>query len=99
MLIVEKNETIIGSKKPIAVRFTAPWCGPCKVFAPVFDSLESEFPNVNFAKCDVDAYPNIATNFKIKVVPSVLVLKEGNILAEYYGIQSKDTLRKCLKTL
>ena len=81
------------------VDFYASWCGPCKVFAPIFDELESEFENVTFAKCSVDKYPNIAQHFRAMSIPNIIVIKDGNIIKQFIGLQSKDTIRRCLKTL
>jgi thioredoxin 1 len=99
MLIIEYENQILKSEKPMIVDFHAPWCGPCKAFEPMFNELESEFDNVVFAKCSVDKYPNIAAEFRAMSIPNIIVVKDGNIVKQFVGLQSKDTIRQCLKIL
>ena len=99
MLIIEYEDQILKSEKPIIVDFHARGCGPCRAFEPIFDELESEFENITFAKCTVDEYPNIATTFFAMSIPNIIVVKDGNIEKQFVGFQSKDTIRQCLKTL
>ena len=99
MLIIEYEDQILKSEKPIIVDFHARGCGPCKAFELIFDELESEFENISFAKCSVDVYPSIARHFRVSSIPNITVIKDGNIEKQFIGLQSKDTIRQCLKTL
>jgi thioredoxin 1 len=58
-------------------RFTASWCGPCRMLKPVFNQLETQFPEVKFETYDVDVNPEVITNLNIKSVPMVLMFKEN----------------------
>jgi thioredoxin 1 len=98
MIEITENSELLGKGK-ILVDFWAPWCGPCKAIAPILEELESEYINIKFAKCNVDDYSNIAQNFNIKAVPTILVIKDGDIIQQFVGIQPKSAIEKCLDKL
>jgi thioredoxin len=77
-------ETVDQNTKLI-VRFTAPWCGPCKTFAPVFDKAAEETSGMTFAVLDVDDNQDIATEFGIRGVPSVVFFKDGEVAYRMMG--------------
>ena len=80
------------------IRFTAPWCAPCKMLAPVLQGIAQEFPNVKFEVIDVDNNPDMAQHFKIRNIPSVLILNnEDEILHTFVGVQSKQTYVDAIK--
>jgi len=99
MIEITENSELISKQGKIVVDFWAPWCGPCRAIAPILKQLESEYINIKFAKCNVDDWPNIAQNFNIKAIPTVLVINDGNIVQQFVGIQSKSTIEKCLDKL
>ncbi|WP_374076813.1 thioredoxin [Bdellovibrio bacteriovorus] len=70
---VEKNQLVI-------IDFWAAWCGPCRRFAPIFESVALKHPDVIFAKLDTEAQPELAANFEIKSIPTIAVIKEGDII-------------------
>lgn len=74
------------------MRFTASWCQPCKMLAPILQGLTQDFPTVKFEVIDVDSNPDMAHHFKIRNIPSVILLnKEDEILKTLVGIHSKQT--------
>lgn len=72
-------------------RFTAPWCGPCKMLAPVMNSLQQELPDVDFETIDVDRYPDEAQQFGIRSVPTVIIIKDGVKKNTILGVNPKNT--------
>jgi len=66
-------------------RFTAPWCAPCRMLAPIFKSIEAEMPTVHFETVDIDDNPGDATKYGIRSVPTVLILKDGEVRHRIIG--------------
>lgn len=76
------DEFIGSTDLPVVIDFWAPWCGPCKLLAPIIDELGPEMSNeVLFAKINIDEYPSFVEKFMIATIPALVVLKNG----EYVG--------------
>lgn len=73
------DEFINSSELPVVVDLWAPWCGPCKLIAPILDEIASEcVSEVRIAKINVDDYPEYAKKFDVQTIPALVVLKNGN---------------------
>ncbi|XP_042502284.1 thioredoxin H-type-like [Macadamia integrifolia] len=81
------------SKKLIVVDFTASWCGPCRIMAPILAELAKKLPNVTFLKVDVDELKSIATDWAVEAMPTFVFLKEGKIVDKIVGAK-KDELHQ-----
>lgn len=92
-LTTEKyNETVKNTKGLLVVDFWASWCGPCKMLAPIIDELEAEMPDVVFAKVNVDEEVQPALENNITSIPTLLFIKDGEIVNKSVGLVSKDEL-------
>ena len=81
------------------MRFTAPWCAPCKMLAPVLNDIMEQFPDVVFEMVDVDNNPDLAQHFNIRSVPTVLIVNtDEKILHTFIGVQSRQTYIEAIKT-
>ena len=88
------NDAINNNDTPILVDFWAPWCGPCRAVAPVLDNLADEFEGkVAIAKIDVDANPETAAALGIRGIPTLLVFKNGEKVAQHVGAASYTQLK------
>ena len=94
MKIVNKSEfeSIIKDGYTL-VDFFATWCGPCKMLGPVLEELDGEFPNVDFIKVDVDQEEGLAQQYNVMSIPTVFILKDGEIVAKTGGMQPKSTMK------
>jgi thioredoxin len=79
------------------VKFSAEWCVPCKMAARTIESVHSDFPSVTFTEIDTDDSPDLAHNYKIKSVPTVIVFKDNKEIERFVGSISADKLRKSLE--
>src|SRR6266481_6670126 len=94
------DQTISQSPLPILVHFSASWCGPCRMIAPVLDEIAKEQDDVvKIAKVDVDANPSLSSRFEIRRVPTLLFFKGGGVRDQVVGLTSKADLISRLKTL
>jgi thioredoxin 1 len=89
---------IINSEIPVLVDFYAEWCGPCKVQSPILKEIASEMGDkVKIIKIDVDKNQQIATQYNIQGVPTLMLFKNGNTVWRQSGVSSKDELKQILK--
>jgi len=90
------NEKI--SESPIAIiDFWAPWCGPCKSFAPIFEKVAAENPDILFGKVNTEEEQQIAAEFQIRSIPTVMVIKEGIIVFNQAGMLPEEALKDIIK--
>jgi thioredoxin 1 len=89
------EEKVLKSEQPVFVDFWAPWCGPCRMVAPIVDELADEYEGkVTFLKMDTDDNPRIATQLGIRSIPAMLVFKDGQQVQAIVGFQPKNQLKK-----
>lgn len=89
---------IISGDTPVLVDFYANWCGPCKIMSPIVDEIKNEFGNrIRVLKIDVDKNAPVATKFKIKGIPTLLLFKQGEIVWRNAGVVLKDELIQVIK--
>lgn len=82
------------------VDFTATWCGPCQVLGPIVDKLATEFNGkVKVGKCDIDKNPDIAGEFGVMGVPTLVFFKDGEVVDQHVGLLAEDALRDKLSGL
>ncbi|MCL2574741.1 MAG: thioredoxin [Defluviitaleaceae bacterium] len=94
-----QNE-VIKSEMPVVVDFFATWCGPCKLIAPVLDQLAEEFDGTaKIVKLDVDQAKEIAIEYGVKSVPTLIFFKDGEIADKVVGAQPKAELKSKISAM
>lgn len=88
---------VLTAEQPVAVLFSAVWCGPCRHFSPTVERVGAELGDaIALVKVDVDASPELAARYGVRSVPTLVVLKGGEVAARQVGTISEVALRKLL---
>ncbi len=86
-------------KELLIVDFFATWCGPCKMMEPVFEELVNDLKDLEVLKVDVDKYNEIAREYQVMSIPTIIVFKNGNVVDSKVGYMPKELLVKWVETL
>ena len=88
---------VLGSDKPVLVDFFATWCGPCKMMAPVIEELAGMYEGrAKVGKLNVDLNEEIAMKYGVMSIPTLLVIKNGQVVGKMVGVQSKEAVMAAL---
>ncbi len=86
---------VLKSDKPTLVDFWAPWCGPCQMMGPIIEELAKEMGDkAKIGKLNVDENPQIAQNFSVMSIPTIMIFKGGKMVKQLVGVQSKEALKE-----
>ena len=86
--VIKKGITIVD--------FWASWCNPCRMLAPIFEDLSSEYKKVTFAKLNTEEYPEIAANYEVMSIPCLIIFNNGKEIDRITGFMPKDSLKQQL---
>ena len=93
-------ESLKNGQQPLVVDFWATWCGPCRMVAPIIAELAKEYDGqITVGKCDVEENDDLAAEFGIRNIPTIIFMKDGQVVDKVVGAVSKATLDEKFKAL
>jgi thioredoxin 1 len=94
------DNTVHNSDVPVLVDFWAPWCGPCKMIAPIIEEIAGEYTDkAKICKLDTDEARDSAMEFGISAIPTIILFKDGQVQKKWVGLTSKKDLTEAIDEL
>ena len=86
------HNEVLNSDRPVLLDFFASWCGPCRMVGPILDEIAEEREDIKVCKVDIDEQPELASRYRIMSVPTLMVLKNGQIMEQSIGAKPKHQI-------
>ena len=91
------QDEVMNSDKPVLLDFWAPWCGPCKMVLPLVEEIAEENPDIKVGKINVDEAMALAKQFRVMSIPTLVVIKDGQVVTRSTGAKPKDDILAMVK--
>jgi len=91
------EEEVLKSDKTVLIDFYADWCGPCKMMSPIVDEIAEENTNIKVGKVNVDDNMEVAEKYQIMSIPTIMVVKGGEVTKQFVGVTSKSEIEEAIK--
>ena len=96
----ENYEALVAESKPLVIDFWAEWCGPCRTIAPIVEELAEEYAeSVNIGKCDVDSSDDVVALYRVRNIPTLVFIMDGQVVDKHVGAISKNALKAKIDAL
>ena len=86
------HKEVLNSDKPVLLDFFASWCGPCRMVGPILDEIAEEREDIKVCKVNIDEQPELASRYRIMTIPTLMVLKNGQIVEQSVGAKPKHQI-------
>ena len=90
------DREVMNTSQPVLLDFWAPWCGPCRMLNPILEQVAKERPDVKIGKINVDEQRELASQFGVRSIPALVVMKDGRVMRQSVGARPKGAILSML---